>query len=93
PPVSSLAIVLDKVVGYPDVARLPGFGHADLAPVVELLERCGDCMANVVAPTKQPGDVEGARRQPDGSVKTPAWFKPAYRHYVDAGWGSVPFPE
>ncbi|TXN28724.1 acyl-CoA dehydrogenase [Lacisediminihabitans profunda] len=93
PPVSDLAFVLEHVVGYPDVARLPGFEHADLATVVELLEQCGDFMANVVAPTNQPGDVEGARRQPDGSVTTPASFKPAYRQYVDAGWGSVPFPE
>jgi alkylation response protein AidB-like acyl-CoA dehydrogenase len=93
PPVSDLAFVLGHVVGYPDIARLPGYEHADLDTVVELLEQCGDFMATVVAPTNQPGDVEGARREPDGSVVTPAPFKAAYRQYVDAGWGSVPFPE
>jgi alkylation response protein AidB-like acyl-CoA dehydrogenase len=93
PPVSDLAFVLEHVVGYPDVARLPGYEHADLDTVVELLEQCGDFMANVVAPTNQPGDVEGARREADGSVTTPASFKAAYRQYVEAGWGSVPFPE
>ncbi|MHB1173356.1 MAG: acyl-CoA dehydrogenase, partial [Lacisediminihabitans sp.] len=93
PPLSDLAFVLEHVVGYRDIARLPGYEHADLDTVVELLEQAGDFMVNVVAPTNQPGDVEGSRREPDGSVVTPAPFKAAYRKYVEAGWGSVPFPE
>ena len=93
PPLTDLAFVLEHVVGYPGVARLPGYEHAELDTVVDLLEQCGDFMAKVVGPTNQPGDVEGARREPDGSVVTPAPFKAAYRQYVDAGWGSVPFPE
>ena len=93
PPLSDLAFVLEHVVGYPDVARMPGYEHADLDTVVGLLEDCGDFMTKVVAPTNQPGDVEGAHREPDGTVVTPAGFVSAYRQYVDAGWGSVPFPE
>ncbi|HZK58699.1 MAG TPA: acyl-CoA dehydrogenase family protein, partial [Cryobacterium sp.] len=93
PPLPDLAFVLEHVVGYPGIAQLPGYEHADLDTVVELLEQCGDFMASVVAPTNQAGDVEGAHREPDGSVVTPAPFKAAYRQYVDAGWGSVPFPE
>ena len=93
PPLSDLAFVLEHVVGYPDVARMPGYEHADLDTVVGLLEDCGDFMTKVVAPTNQPGDVEGAHREPDGTVVTPAGFASAYRQYVDAGWGSVPFPE
>ncbi len=93
PPLSDLAFVLEHVVGYGDVARLPGYEHADLETVVDLLAECGDFMAKVVAPTNLAGDVEGARRQPDGSVLTPAPFKAAYHQYVEAGWGTVPFPE
>lgn len=93
PPLSDLAFVLEHVVGYPDIARMPGFEHADLDTVVGLLDDCGDFMSKVVAPTNQPGDVEGARREPDGTVVTPAGFSSAYKQYVDAGWGSVPFPE
>ena len=93
PPLSDLAFVLEHVAGYPDVARMPGYEHADLDTVVGLLEDCGDFMTKVVAPTNQPGDVEGAHREPDGTVVTPAGFASAYRQYVDAGWGSVPFPE
>ncbi len=93
PPVSDLAFVLEHVVGYPTVAALPGYEHADLETVVGLLEDCGDFMVKVVAPTNLPGDVEGAQRQPDGTVTTPAAFKSAYRQYIEAGWGAVPFPE
>ena len=93
PPLSDLAFVLEHVVGYPDIARLPGYEHADFDTVVELLEQCGEFMADVVAPTNRPGDIEGSLRQPDGTVVTPTGFKAAYRQYVEAGWGSVPLPE
>ena len=85
--------MLEHVVGYRDIAALPGFEHADMESVVDLLEQCGDFMARVVAPTNRIGDVEGAHRDPDGTVVVPAAFKAAYAKYVDAGWGSIPFPE
>ncbi|WP_154605249.1 acyl-CoA dehydrogenase [Arthrobacter sp. AQ5-05] len=93
PPIADFAFALEHVVGYPDLAKMPGFEHADLDTVIELLEQCGDFVAKVVAPTNRTGDVEGSRLLPDGTVATPAGFKEAYRQYVDAGWGSVPLPE
>jgi len=93
PPVSDLGFVLEHVAGYPAIAQLPGFEHADLDTVRSLLDECAKFMAEVVAPTNVAGDVEGSVRQPDGSVVTPTGFKEAYAKYVDAGWGSVPFPE
>ncbi|CAN5556170.1 acyl-CoA dehydrogenase [soil metagenome] len=93
PQISDLAFILEHVVGYPEIAKLPGFEHADLDTVVDLLEQCGEFMKEVVAPTNRAGDLEGARRQADGTVVTPQGFKEAYRKYVDAGWGAVPLPE
>ena len=93
PPLSDLGFVLEHVVGYPAIAELPGFEHADLDTVKGLLDECADFMVEVVAPTNVAGDVEGSVRQPDGSVVTPTGFKEAYSKYVEAGWGSVPFPE
>ncbi|MGO4102511.1 acyl-CoA dehydrogenase [Leifsonia sp. YAF41] len=93
PPIADIAFALEHVVGYPEIANLPGFEHADLDTVVDLIEQCGEFMAEVVAPTNQTGDVQGARRQPDGSVLTPDGFAEAYHQYVEAGWGSVPLPE
>ncbi|WP_341953520.1 acyl-CoA dehydrogenase C-terminal domain-containing protein [Salinibacterium sp. TMP30] len=93
PPVKDIAFLLEHVVGYPEIAALPGFEHADLDTVVGILEECGNFMSKVVAPTNRAGDIEGAQWQPDGSVVTPTGFKAAYQQYVEAGWGSVPLPE
>ena len=93
PPVDDLAFVLEHIAGYNDIAALPGFEHADLDTVVGILEEAADFMAEVVAPTNRQGDIEGAQRHPDGTVTTPSGFKDAYRNYVEAGWGAVPFPE
>jgi len=81
------------VVGYPELAALPGFEHADLDTAVELLEQCGEFMAEIVGPTNRAGDVQGARREADGTVVTSPGFASAYRQYVDTGWGAVPLPE
>jgi alkylation response protein AidB-like acyl-CoA dehydrogenase len=93
PPVSDFEFVLEHVVGYRELATYPGFEHADLETVVGLLHEAGDFVASAVAPSNHLGDIEGAKRAPDGSVSTPGPFREAYRQYVDAGWGSVPFPE
>ena len=93
PPLTDITFVLEHVVGYPDIARLPGYEHADLDTVVELLDQCGEFMAEVIAPTNRTGDLVGARWQPDGSVVTPPGFAEAYHQYVDAGWGALPLPE
>lgn len=93
PPIADIAFALEHVVGYPDIAKMPGYEHADLSTAVELLEQCGEFVAEVIAPLNQSGDQQGSVLQPDGTVKTPDGFKDAYQQYVDAGWGSVPLPE
>jgi alkylation response protein AidB-like acyl-CoA dehydrogenase len=93
PPVSDLAFVLEHVVGYPEIAEYPGYEHADLETVVGLLGEAGEFAASAIAPTNRIGDTEGAQHKPDNSVVTPAPFRQAYKELVDAGWGSVPFPE
>lgn len=94
PPTLDLAFILEHVVDYPGaVAALPGFAHADLETVVELLTECGSFMAEIVAPLNRIGDTHGARLESDGTVTTAPGFPAAYRRFVDAGWGSVPLPE
>ncbi len=91
-PIADIAFVLNHVVGYPDLAALEQFSHADPDTVVGVLEECGRFMSEVLAPLNRIGDTQGARRNPDGTVTTPEGFKQAYKQYVDAGWGAVPFP-
>jgi alkylation response protein AidB-like acyl-CoA dehydrogenase len=61
--------------------------------VVGLLDEAGEFAANAIAPTNRIGDTEGAKHHSDNTVTTPAPFRQAYKELVDAGWGSVPFPE
>lgn len=93
PPLDDISFALKHVVGYPEIAGLPGFEHADVDTVMELLEQYGEFMTAAVAPLNRQGDVQGSHLQPDGTVKTPDGFKELYQQYVDAGWGSVPLPE
>ena len=93
PPLSDINFILEHVVGYPEIAGLPGYEHADLDTAVELLGEFGYFVSEVIAPTNRAGDVEGATRHPDGTVTTPSAFPGIYQKYTDAGWGALPFPE
>ena len=85
--------ILEHVVGYPDVAALPGFEHADMETVSGLLDEAADFMAKVVAPTNRIGDTVGAKHDGKGTVTMPDEFKTAYKAYVDSGWNTLQFPE
>ncbi|HEX7443341.1 MAG TPA: acyl-CoA dehydrogenase, partial [Acidimicrobiales bacterium] len=56
-----------------------------------VLEENGRFVSEIVAPLNKIGDLQGSQHQPDNTVKTPDGFAAAYRAYVDAGWGAVPF--
>src|SRR5205085_8288193 len=58
---------------------------------MDLLAEAGRFASDIVAPLNQTGDIAGCVRHDDGSVATPAGFVAAYRAYVEAGWGTVPF--
>lgn len=92
-PIADLMFSLEHVVGYPDVAALPGFEHSDLDTVRDIITEAGSFMSEMVAPTNRESDTVGAKRNKDGSVTTPPGFKKAYDAYVEAGWGGVPLPE
>jgi 3-(methylthio)propanoyl-CoA dehydrogenase len=93
PPLTDMRFVLSHVVDLAGLTKLPALAHADVETVEGLLEEFGRFAAEVLAPLNQVGDTEGIRHDPTtGEVTTaPGWVE-AYRKYVDAGWGSVPFP-
>jgi 3-(methylthio)propanoyl-CoA dehydrogenase len=91
PPLRDIRFVLEHIVDLAGLSRLEPFRHADPDAVFGVLEEGGRFMAEVLAPLNQVGDVEGSRLDEAGNVTTPTGFKSAYRRYVDAGWGAVPF--
>ena len=91
-PLRDLRFTLEHLVDLPGLSKLPAFGHADPDTVYGLLEEFGRFVTEVLAPLDRVGDTVGSRLDPaTHTVTTPPGFADAYRRYVDAGWGSVPF--
>ena len=85
-PVDNVLFLLNEVLGYPRHSNLPGFAEAPPEIVATVLGEGGKFAEGVLAPLNRTGDSEGCRRDADGSVKTPAGFKEAYRRYAVGGW-------
>jgi alkylation response protein AidB-like acyl-CoA dehydrogenase len=92
-PLDDIRFVLRHVAKLGELASLEGFEHADPDVVDGVLEECARFMQNEVAPLNRVGDIETSVWNQDGSVTTPTGFIDAYKAYVAAGWGGVPFPE
>ena len=92
PPLRDIRFVLEQLVDLDGLSKLEAYDHADPDTVFGVIEESGRFMADVVGPLNRPGDAAGSTLDGDGRVTTPAGFSQAYRQYVDAGWGAVPFP-
>jgi alkylation response protein AidB-like acyl-CoA dehydrogenase len=92
PPLRDIRFVLEQLVELDGLSKLEAFAHADPETVLGVLEESGRFMADVVGPLNRIGDTAGSTYDGDGQVSTPPGFREAYRQYVDAGWGAVPFP-
>ena len=91
-PLQDMRFVLEHLVNLEGITALPGFEHVDTPGVYDVLAETARFMEELIAPLNRVGDVQGSVRNDDGSVTTPDGFKQAYRAYVEAGWGGVPFP-
>jgi 3-(methylthio)propanoyl-CoA dehydrogenase len=92
PPLRDIRFVLGQIVDLSGLSKLEAYQHADPGTVFELIEESGRFAADVVGPLNRVGDVAGSTLDGGGMVTTPPGFGEAYRQYVAAGWGSVPFP-
>ncbi len=92
PPLTDIRFVLDHVVDLDRLLALPAYAHVDRELVTGILDEAGRFAAEAIAPTNRDGDTVGSRLV-DGEVVTPDSFKPAYRSYVDSGWGALQHPE
>jgi alkylation response protein AidB-like acyl-CoA dehydrogenase len=91
PPLRDVGFVLDHLVDLDALCRLDAFSHIDPSTIGGILDENGRFVAEVLAPLNRVGDQQGSQHLPDNSIRTPEGFKEAYRTYVEAGWGSVPF--
>jgi alkylation response protein AidB-like acyl-CoA dehydrogenase len=92
PPLRDIRFVLEQLADLDGLSKLEAFAHADPGTVLGVIEEGGQFMAEVVGPINRVCDTAGSTLDGEGNVTTPPGFKEAYQRYVEAGWGSVPFP-
>jgi 3-(methylthio)propanoyl-CoA dehydrogenase len=91
-PLADMHFVLNELAGLEAVARLPGCEEASPDTVAAILQEASRFATDVLDPLNRAGDLEGSKRQPDGSVTTPKGFKEAYRQFIDNGWNGLTKP-
>lgn len=87
-PVRDMRFVLDHIIGYEELTRLPGYTEAGGDFVATILEEAGKFTAEVLGPLRRSADAEGARIE-NGQVRTAKGFAEAYRQYVEGGWNGI----
>ncbi|MGE5171439.1 MAG: acyl-CoA dehydrogenase [Rudaea sp.] len=91
-PLADMTFVMTGLAGLAEVAALPGYQDATPDTVSAILEEASKFASDVLDPLNASGDREGAKRLPDGSVKTPEGFKDAYLRFVENGWNGLNKP-
>ena len=91
-PLAEMQFVLNDLAGLSQVASLPGFEDATPDTVTAVLEEASRFATEVLDPLNATGDREGSKLLADGTVKTPAGFKPAYRQFAENGWNGLTKP-
>ena len=89
-PLREMRFVLRELAGLEQVAKLPGYEEATPDTVDAILEESSKFATEVLDPINYTGDQQGSVWK-DGAVATPKGFKQAYKQYVEAGWGALPF--
>src|SRR5256885_1097772 len=91
-PVEDVKFLLNDVFHMERYGNMPGFADATPDVVAAILEEAAKFAEEVLQPLNRSGDLEGCKRQDDGSVITPKGFKEAYRQLIDGGWVGISVP-
>ncbi|MCX7621121.1 MAG: acyl-CoA dehydrogenase [Acidimicrobiales bacterium] len=92
PPLRDIEFVLDHLVDLDELTQFDEYKHTDPDTMKGVLGEYARFVAEQIAPLNRIGDLQGSVHDPaTNSVTTPEGFVAAYRRYVEAGWGAVPF--
>lgn len=87
-PTREMLFVIDRLAGFDEIARLPGYENATRDMVEAVLAQAGRFSCEVLAPLNKTGDEQGSRLVA-GAVVVPDGFSAAYQTYVECGWPAL----
>ena len=91
-PVDDVQFLLNDVFHMERYGNLPGFADASPDALAAILDEAAQVRRGSLQPLNRVGDMEGCKRNDDGSVTTPTGFKEAYKQYADGGWMGISVP-
>ncbi|MBR0894160.1 acyl-CoA dehydrogenase C-terminal domain-containing protein [Bradyrhizobium tropiciagri] len=91
-PVEDVSFLLNDVFQIDRYGNLPGFTDASADVREAILGEAAKLSEEVLQPLNRVGDLEGCKRNDDGSVTTPKGFKDAYKQVAEGGWLGLSAP-
>jgi acyl-CoA dehydrogenase len=91
-PVEDVNFLLNDVFQIDRYDNLPGFSDASADVREAILSEAAKLSEEVLQPLNRVGDLEGCKRNYDGSVTTPTGFKAAFKQVAEGGWLGLSAP-
>ena len=90
-PLREINFVLNDVLKVGRLAEtIPAFSEATPEVFAEMIETAAKFCEKELFPLSAPGDAQGCKRHPDGSVTLPDGFKEAFQKYAANGYVGLP---
>lgn len=90
-PVDDILTTMKHGVGLERLQKLQGQDELNAELLQAIFEEAAKFANEVLAPTNEIGDQQGAKRDANGKVTVPQEFKDAYKAYTDMGWNGLSF--
>ncbi|MGC2855555.1 acyl-CoA dehydrogenase C-terminal domain-containing protein [Novispirillum sp. DQ9] len=87
-PLRDMRFVFNELLEAPAMTGLRGWDDVTPDLVDAILEEAAKVCQGVLHPLNRPGDEEGCVLE-NGTVRTPAGFKDAYRTFAEGGWTGI----
>lgn len=90
-PVNDILATMKYGVGFDRLENLQAPEDVNEELLQAVFDEAAKFAGQVLAPTNEIGDHEGAQRHADGTVSVPTGFADAYKQFCDMGWNGLSF--
>ena len=88
-PVEQISFILNKIVGFPELAASERFADATSETAEAILSEAGKMATNVLAPLNRNGDEHPAVLE-NGKLRSSPGYAEGFRAIADGGWIGLP---